>query len=393
MRADERLSAKQREQWMITLKWYLGYCAKHGLDWPGDRDNGRRFWRSAVMERKPEPWQEKQWASAMKWFFENAMAMDDAGRQMRRQMRLKHLSYRTEQGYLAWLRRFQAFLNPVNAMAASAEDAVRFFSQLAEVEQVSASTQKQAFNALLFFYRHVLGQAEVEFKGATRAPQRRRMPVVLSTAEVERLLGAFTPQFSLMARLQYGSGLRISELLHIRVMDLDFERGQLVVRGGKGDKDRVTVLPGSLEAPLREQLKAVRRVLRGDLATGFAGTSMKTAMERKYRQQRKDFNWQYLFPASKLATDPRSGEQKRHHALENSYQTAVRRATVAAGIDKRVTSHTLRHSFATHLLEGGVDIRTVQELLGHEQLETTQIYTHVMKKPFGIVSPMDRLAG
>jgi integron integrase len=243
----------------------------------------------------------------------------------------------------------------------------------------------------VYFFRHVLKQTDIDFKGAVRAKKRVWVPVVLSQSEVTRVLEYLPVHFRIMARLQYGSGLRIKELVRLRVKDLDFDRGQLVVRGGKGDKDRITVLPGSLTENLRNQLERVRKLHAEDVAAKFDGASMPLALARKFSSARSKFSWQYLFPANKLGKDPRSGQLLKHHALENSYQKAVRAATRLAGIEKRVTPHVFRHSFATHLLEGGADMRTVQDLLGHASVETTQIYTHVMKKPFGVVSPLDRL--
>jgi integron integrase len=290
-----------------------------------------------------------------------------------------------------WLRRFQAYLHPKDAMGAESADVVRFLTYLAEEREISPTGQNQCFNALLFFFRYVLEHEEIDFKGATRAKKRQRIPVVLSRSEVARLLEELPSKFRLMGRLQYGAGLRTSELLRLRVKDVDFERGQVVIRGGKGDKDRVSVLPQSLLDFLKMQLERVASIHKRDLAAGFGGASMADALARKFNAARKELSWQYVFPLSKLARDPRTGEWLRHHALENSYQAAVRNAAKATGIEKRVTPHVLRHSFATHMLEGGADIRTVQDLLGHASVETTQIYTHVMKKPFGIVSPLDNL--
>jgi integron integrase len=385
------LSSDQREAWWITMKWYFGYCSRKELGDPCKRENGKVFWRDAVVPLQPEKWQEVQWGAALHWFFNELVANDLSGPAMRRAIRQRHLAYATEKAYMAWLRRFQAFLYPKNVMDSTAEEVVRFLSYLAEEVEIAATGQNQCFNALLYFFRYVLKQVDVNFRGAIRAKKRIRVPVVLSQSEVSRVLEYLSGQFRLMGRLQYGAGLRIKELVRLRVKDMDFDRGQLVIRGGKGDKDRVTVLPSSLVEGLRNQLERIEKLHVEDVAAGFDGASMPLALARKFSIARREFSWQYIFPANKLGEDPRSGQLLRHHALENSYQKAVRTATKLAGIEKRVTPHVFRHSFATHMLEGGADIRTVQDLLGHASVETTQIYTHVMKKPFGIVSPLDRL--
>jgi integron integrase len=373
------------------MKWYFGYCSRKELGDPCKRENGKVFWRDAVVPLQPEKWQEVQWGAALHWFFNELVANDLSGPAMRRAIRQRHLAYATEKAYMAWLRRFQAFLYPKNVMDSTAEEVVRFLSYLAEEVEIAATGQNQCFNALLYFFRYVLKQVDVNFRGAIRAKKRIRVPVVLSQSEVSRVLEYLSGQFRLMGRLQYGAGLRIKELVRLRVKDMDFDRGQLVIRGGKGDKDRVTVLPSSLVEGLRNQLERIEKLHVEDVAAGFDGASMPLALARKFSIARREFSWQYIFPANKLGEDPRSGQLLRHHALENSYQKAVRTATKLAGIEKRVTPHVFRHSFATHMLEGGADIRTVQDLLGHASVETTQIYTHVMKKPFGIVSPLDRL--
>jgi len=358
----EYANAEERQAWWITIKWYFGFCAKKGLGEPSNRENGKVFWREAVLPTKPDDWQKKQWGDALKWFFQEITARDIAGPKLRRALRRRHLAYTTEKAYMGWLRRFQAFLHPIEVMESEAGEVVNFLTYLAEEKRISPTGQNQCFNALLFFFRHVREQPNVDFR-----------------------------KFRLMGRLQYGAGLRVNELLRLRVKDLDFDRGQLSVRGGKGDKDRVSVLPTSLIDFLQLQVEQVRALHAEDIKAKFAGASMAEALARKFSVARKELSWQYLFPHSQLAKNPRGEELLRHHALENSYQNAVRNTAKKAGIEKRVTPHVLRHSFATHMLEGGADIRTVQELLGHASIETTQIYTHVMKKPFGIISPLDRL--
>ena len=391
LREHSGASLEERRAWWVTLKWYFGYCAKKELGEPTKRENGKIFWRDAVLASNPEAWQKAQWGDALKWFFEELVARDRAGPALKSALRRRHLAYRTEKAYMGWLRRFEAFIYPVSAMETESADVVRFLTYLAEEKALAPTGQNQCFNALLFFFRHVREQPDVEFQGATRAKKRQRIPVVLSKTELTRLLELLPTKFRLMGRLQYGAGLRISELLRLRVKDLDFDRGQLVIRGGKGDKDRVTVLPGSLVDLLQMQIERVRVLHAEDVAAEYGGASMAEALARKFSLARRELSWQYVFPHGRLAKDPRSGEMLRHHALENSYQNAIRTTAKKAGMEKRVTPHVLRHSFATHMLEGGADIRTVQDLLGHASVETTQIYTHVMKKPFGIVSPLDSL--
>jgi len=388
---DKGLETSRREAYAVTLSWYMGYCRQREWGPVEDRRIGRQFYREVVDSRKPEPWQKEQWAAALSWFFDFIEQKDRAGQEMRRALRRRHVAYRTEVSCMGWLRRFQGFLKEKDAMEASDADAVGFLSHLAEENQVAASTQTQCFNALLFFFRHVLRREDVDFGGVTRARKKRRLPVVLSQEETKRLIESLPEGLRLLARLQYGAGLRISELLRLRVKDIDFERGQLSVRASKGDKDRMTILPATLETSLKEQLAMARDLHEKDLAGDYDGASMRDALARKYGSRRKDWIWQYVFPARRPAVDPRSGLKLRHHATENSYQVAITRAAAKAGIVKKVTSHALRHSFATHMLEGGADIRSVQELLGHESVETTQIYTHVMRKPHGFISPLDRL--
>ena len=384
-------NAEERQAWWITIKWYFGYCAKKGLGEPSNRENGKIFWREAVLPARPNEWQKKQWGDSLKWFFQEISARDIAGPKLRSAIRRRHLAYTTEKAYMGWLRRFQAFLHPKEVMESEAGEVVNFLTYLAEEKRISPTGQNQCFNALLFFFRYVKEQPNVDFRGATRAKKRIRVPVVLSQKEVTRLLELLPTKFRLMGRLQYGAGLRVNELLRLRVKDLDFDRGQLSIRGGKGDKDRVSVLPTSLVDFLQLQVEQARILHAKDIKAEFAGASMTEALARKFSVARRELSWQYLFPHSRLAKNPRGEELLRHHALENSYQNAVRNTAKKAGIEKRVTPHVLRHSFATHMLEGGADIRTVQELLGHASVETTQIYTHVTKKPFGIISPLDRL--
>ena len=298
-------------------------------------------------------------------------------------------SIRTEEAYLNWIRRYILFHHKRHPREMGAPEVQTFLTHLAVDENVAASTQNQAFSALLFLYREVLHQ-ELGLVDAMRAKKPKRLPTVLTKQEVQRLFQQMSGTHLLMARLLYGSGLRLMECVRLRVKDLDFEYRTITVRDGKGNKDRVTILPQSLVVPLQDHLRLVKRTHEEDLAKGYGTVYLPYALERKYTNANREWIWQYVFPADRLSVDPRSGVVRRHHIHESSLQKAVRAAAQAAGIPKRVSPHTLRHSFATHLLEAGYDIRTVQELLGHKNVKTTMIYTHVINRgPYAVRSPLD----
>ena len=269
-----------------------------------------------------------------------------------------------------------------------------FLSHLATDLNVAASTQKQALNALVFLYRHVLDQPLPPGMDPKKASKGIKPPTVLTEEEVSRLLDSMEGSHRLMAQLMYGSGLRLMECIRLRVKDLDFGQGQIFVRDGKGSKDRVTVLPTQLHHSLQVQLEKVNVLHRQDLSEGAGEVYLPLALDRKYRNAGKSFEWQYVFPAKKRSIDPRSGRERRHHVMENGLQKAVKRAALATNIPKRVSTHTLRHSFATHMLEHGIHIRALQQLMGHADVKTTEIYTHVMKKDIKQwTSPLDRIMG
>lgn len=301
--------------------------------------------------------------------------------------RLRHLSIRTEEAYWRWIVGFcRHYHNAIHPREMGEEEVESFLTYLAVERKVSASTQNQAFNALLFLYRDVLHRPLAGID-AMRAKRSRRLPVVLSRAEVKRLLSRMTGQHWLIASLMYGSGLRLMEALRLRVQDVDFDRRQITVRLGKGNKDRTVPLPGAIVAELQRHLAAVERLHLQDRADKVP-TSMDPALARKFQLAPFSWGWFYVFPARQRALDPLEKRTKRHHLHESAIQKAVHQAARSAKIVKRCGCHTLRHSFATHLLEAGRDIRTIQELLGHKDLNTTQIYTHVMSKD-SILSPMD----
>ena len=312
---------------------------------------------------------------------------------VRNKIRLKHYSIRTEKAYVDWVRRYVHFHGLRHPETLGAEAVEGFLTHLAVDDNVAASTQNQAKSALLFLYKEVLGITLPWLDGVASAKQSRRLPVVLTQEEVARLLGATSGVAGLVTRLLYGAGLRLMEGVRLRVKDIDLARGELLVRDGKGAKDRVTVLPATLKGPISEQLELARLQHRRDLRDGFGCVYLPHALARKYPGAPKEWAWQYVFPAAGLSVDPRSGERRRHHLGEQLVQRAVREALQVAGIAKPATPHTLRHSFATHLLESGYDIRTVQELLGHSDVRTTMIYTHVLNRGGrGVASPLDRLA-
>jgi integron integrase len=310
---------------------------------------------------------------------------------LRRAIRVRHYSRRTEESYVGWVRRYVRFHGMRHPRELGAADVNRFLAALAEREGLSASSQTQALSALLFLYRDVL-EADLDgLESVARAKQPRRLPVVLDREEVRGVLGRLTGTSRIVALLLYGSGLRLLEALQLRVKDLDFAMGQIVVRRAKGGKDRVTMLPGAAVVELESHLARVRRIHRRDLASGGGAAPLPEAFGRKSPGSAVEWRWQYVFPARRRHEE-KGGGFWRHHLHESVIQRAVKQAAADAGLTKRVSCHTLRHSFATHLLQDGYDIRTVQELLGHRDVATTMIYTHVLNRGgLGVRSPADRL--
>ena len=310
--------------------------------------------------------------------------------EVRRVLRLKHYSIRTEKSYLDWIRRYMVHHRLRHPREMGGVEVTAFLSHLATDLNVSASTQNQALAALLFLYKEVLG-VELPWLGEVeRAKRPSRLPVVLTQEEARRVVEALAGSYQIMGTLLYGSGLRLLECLRLRVKDVDFGYLQITVRDGKGAKDRVTMLPVSVVPPLREHLEKVRALHTQDLAEGFGRVLLPDALDRKWATAAAEWGWQWVFPGGRRSHDPRSGIERRHHVHEKNLQNAVRAAAVRARVEKAVTPHVFRHSFATHLLEAGYDIRTVQELLGHKDVSTTMIYTHVLNKPgLAVRSPLD----
>ena len=310
-----------------------------------------------------------------------------------RQIRTRNYSIRTEQSYTAWLSRFILFHNKQHPEKLDANDIANYLTHLAVNRMVASSTQKLALNAIVFYYKNILNTSFDDIGGFALSKKPRRLPVVLSAGEVERLLQEINdPVYRLMASLLYGCGMRLMECVRLRVFDIDFDYHQIMIRDAKGNKDRVTPLPRKLIQPIRKQLALTKKTHDEDVANGLGEVYIPVALGRKYPNAAREIGWQYVFPSQRVSVDPRSSKVRRHHIHENGLQRKIKRAAPKAGITKKVNCHALRHSFATHLLESGYDIRTVQELLGHSDVSTTMIYTHVLNKPgITVCSPFDNL--
>ena len=306
-------------------------------------------------------------------------------------LRNRHYSSRTEKTYIMWVRKYILYHNKRHPREMGAAEINDFITYLVNQKTVSASTQNQAISAILFLYRHVLKiQLDETALISVRPAKPKRVPVVLSKQEAKNVIGKMTGIYKLMAQIMYGSGLRLMEVLRLRVKDLDFANHQIIVRDGKGENDRITMFPDTLLEPLRLHIQQAKAQHERDLVEGFGTVYLPYALERKYPNANREFAWQYVFTASDLSVDPVTGIKQRHHLNESSLQKAVRQAARLAKIDKPVSPHTFRHSFATHLLQSGYDIRTVQELLGHKDVKTTMIYTHVLQRGASAVrSPLD----
>jgi len=305
-------------------------------------------------------------------------------------IRVRHYSIRTEEAYIHWIKRYILFHNKRHPKEMGEPEITEFLTFLATNKNVSASTQNLALSAILFLYKEVL-KVDLEWiKDVVRAKKPRRLPVVLTRDEVKRLLSLMEGTNLLVAQLLYGTGMRLMEGIRLRIKDVNFEYRQILVREGKGNKDRVTVLPDSLIEPLKKQVEYALSLHKSDLEEGYGCVYLPYALERKYPNACRESGWQYVFPSTKRSVDPRSNMTRRHHIDEKNVQRAVRNASRQCAFNRPVSPHIFRHSFATHLLEGGYDIRTVQELLGHNDVKTTQIYTHVMKRGAqGVISPLD----
>jgi len=372
-----------------------------------------------VLKKDPKisDWQLTQAANAVKLYIHHYLSGDHLGMpaksiepsnnsfpdlnsvqlKLREALRIKHYALSTEKTYTDWFRRFYDYLKHTRKKnwateGANQEDVRNFLSYLAIHQRVSASTQNQAFNALLFLFRHVLQIRLGDLDKTVRAKRGAKLPAVLTPDEMRQLLGQVSGRDLLLVHMIYGTGMRLMEAARLRVKDVDFGSNTIIVRAGKGDKDRATILPETIKAPLTEHLTTCKKIHEQDLAKGAGDVYMPDALDRKYPNAGKEWRWQYVFPANALSVDPRSGKVRRHHISPNTISNIVSEAVKKAGIPKHVTVHTLRHSFATHLLMNGVNIREVQELLGHKNVETTMIYTHVLRDmSHAPKSPLDDL--
>ncbi len=312
--------------------------------------------------------------------------------QVREEIRVRHFSLRTEEAYLHWIKRYIYFHQKRHPAEMGEKEITQFLTFLAVEKHVAASTQNQALSALLFLYKQVLKIELAWLNDVVRAKRPRHLPVVLSRQDVGKLFTHMTGANELIARLLYGTGMRLMECLRLRVQDMDFSYRQITVRSGKGAKDRVTVLPSSLMNPLQAQLRHAKSLHAQDLERGLGRVYLPFALARKYPNADRSWGWQYVFPSNAISKDPRDDQLRRHHLHEKNIQRAIKRAAVEAGLVRKTSCHTLRHSFATHLLEDGYDIRTVQELLGHKDVKTTQIYTHVLNRGGrAVLSPVDHM--
>ena len=406
------LTDRERAGFLLVLEWFENFRLRHELE--AGREAARAFWRSEVLreDRPREPWQLEQWEDAIKWYLNWLEACVEQGadhRSLAERVRKavngagarRGLARRTKQCYGAWAARYAVFAGDEREIM-RVQTATRFLTSVVEDEDCAYSTQKQALNAIAFFFKQVCGVENPVFAVKLRKSGT-RVPVVLSTGETQRVFEQLEQEqeqgqgsqgrYGLASRLQYGAGLRLFELVRLRIKDVDVERGTVTVRQGKGDKDRVTVLPTTLRAAVADQIERAREVWLRDRQAGLAGVYLPAALARKFRRAAESFEWFWLFPARQVSADPETGIRRRHHLHGKVYNEAIKRAAAKAGIMKRVTSHALRHSFATHLLEGGTDLRSIQELLGHEDITTTEIYLHVATgaNGLGVASPLDSL--
>lgn len=417
------LSPQQKESWTITLRWYLKFCrrSRAGVTVQSARD----FIKWAQQEKQASPQRVEQWKEPIRWYFRAAKGSGSPESQSRSgqrpsgriasnaqgvspaakatpaldwrtafltELRRRHYSYRTEQSYLVWLERFERYCGTPDLRGRSEEDIKGFLNAMALNQRLSASSQRQALNAVVFLLREVFGKELGDFSDFQRAKARTHAPVWLTESEMRLLLEQLPGQWGLMTRIAFGGGLRLMELLRLRIKDVDLEQEIITVRSGKGDKDRRVPLAHAAVEGLKAHLVEVKKVYEEDRKAGVAGVWLPDGLDRKYPKAGEEWVWFWVWPDASVSLDPRTGIERRHHVSDRLFQMKIKEAGRKAGLNKRITPHVLRHSFASQMLDAGYDIRTVQELLGHKSVETTMIYTHVMRKSgLGVKSPLDRL--
>jgi integron integrase len=401
--AGHRVSSNKVPFYLGWVRQCFAYCKKKPME-SLNNDEVRKF--ISKLSKYKEKWQIEQAKEAVELyrFYRDRPSKDSTSTpsiklkweaisdDMVNIIRLRHLSLATERSYISWVRSFRHYLGSVLPSSLNESHLKSFLTYLAVERRVAASTQNQAFNALLFLYKNVLDKELKDVSDGIRAKRKRYLPVVLSRQEIGNLFSHLSGINRLSGRVVYGCGLRLRECLKLRVKDIDFDRDCVVIRGGKGDKDRQTVLPKCLKEDLKSQLKMIKPLFLKDRENDVSGVELPYALERKLPNAGKEWAWQWVFPSQKLSVDPRSRIVRRHHIHPSNLQKHIRKAAKEAVINKRVTVHTLRHSFATHLLEDGCDIRTIQALLGHSNIRTTMIYTHVAATNIiGVGSPLDKI--
>ena len=398
--ASRDVNDRDKQGFSFLLSWFESW--RLGRRLPPGREAGKQFWKQEIVTKPRKGWQVQQWAEAMRWYLQWLEICQRDGKpttslteRVRDAVEItgsrRGLALRTRQTYGGWVGRFAQWAGSKERVM-DPSCAREWLTMLVAKGKVAYATQKQALNALAFLYKDVCGMEEVDLQVKLR-PTPKRIPVVLNMAEIMAMIEKLEPCYQLPAKLQYGAGLRLNELVNLRIKDVDTEREQLTVRMGKGGKDRVTILPNRLTPEIKESKKMARELYEEDRNNNTPGVALPTALARKMPKAGERWAWFWLFPADHLSVDPESGIKRRHHLHPSVYSRALTRAASAAGIEKYVTSHVLRHSFATHLLERGCDIRTIQDLLGHKDVATTEIYTHVAAgiNGRGVMSPFDTM--
>ncbi|WP_321992544.1 integron integrase [Marispirochaeta aestuarii] len=389
------------------LTWYLHWVKKYINYWNNDKnylkdDSIRRYLQ--FLADRYEPWQVEQAATAIRLFVHYVNKKENSAKpqkpgdwpevldKMKSELRVQSKSYRTEKTYLYWVRDFSRWRSPRNPDRLGSDDVRAYLTHLSINRNISFATQKQAFIALLFLFRHVLNKEINGLESVVRARVNRKLPVVLSPSEISGILQYLPEEYRLMCRIIYGGGLRLSECLELRVKDVDIDGGSIIIRSGKGNKDRLTLLSRSVIPDLQKHIVKVRQLYESDRLEKLPGVPLPFALQKKYPQASTEWNWFWIFPSHRFSVCPRTNQPGRFHVFPSTLQHAFHEALRKSGIPKKAGIHTLRHSFATHLIEAGYDIRTVQELLGHSNLSTTMIYTHVAtKNKLSVISPMDKM--